>query len=45
MTSNVCQRGHRVRFTTTAAVVSELIEALGDKKLLRFHALSNALAS
>ena len=24
-----CQRGHRVRFTTTAALVSELIEALG----------------
>ncbi len=32
-----CQRGHRVRFTTTAALVSELIEARDDKKLLRFQ--------
>ena len=33
-----CQRGHRVRFTTTAsALVSELIEAHDEKKLLRFQ--------
>ncbi len=32
-----CQRGHRVRFTTTAALVSELIEAREEKKLLRFQ--------
>jgi DNA replication protein DnaC len=32
-----CQQGHRVRFTTTAALVSELIEARDDKKLLRFQ--------
>jgi chromosomal replication initiation ATPase DnaA len=32
-----CQRGHRVRFTTTAALVSELIEARHEKKLLRFQ--------
>jgi len=32
-----CQQGHRVRFTTTAAPVSELIEARDDKKLLRFQ--------
>ena len=31
------QQGHRVRFTTTAALVSELIEARDDKKLLRFQ--------
>jgi DNA replication protein DnaC len=29
-----CQRGHRVRFTTAAALVSELIEARDEKKLL-----------
>jgi len=34
-----CQRGHRVRFTTTAALVSELIEARDEKKLLRFQKL------
>ena len=32
-----CQRGHRVRFTTTAALVSERIEARDEKKLLRFQ--------
>jgi len=32
-----CQRGHRVRFTTAAALVSELIEARDDKHLLRFQ--------
>jgi len=32
-----CQRGHRVRFTTTAALVSELIEARDEKNLLRFQ--------
>jgi transcriptional regulator with XRE-family HTH domain len=31
------QRGHRVRFTTTAALVGELIEARDDKKLFRFQ--------
>jgi hypothetical protein len=32
-----CQRGHRVRFTTASALVSELIEARDEKKLLRFQ--------
>ena len=32
-----CQRGHRVRFTTAAVLVSELIEARDEKKLLRFQ--------
>jgi DNA replication protein DnaC len=32
-----CQRRHRVRFTTAAALVSELIEARDEKKLLRFQ--------
>ncbi|MGA7521274.1 MAG: ATP-binding protein, partial [Acidobacteriaceae bacterium] len=32
-----CQRGHRVRFTTTAALVGELIEARDERKLLRFQ--------
>jgi DNA replication protein DnaC len=32
-----CQRGHRVRFTTAAALVSELIEARDEKKLLRLQ--------
>jgi DNA replication protein DnaC len=32
-----CQRGHRVRFITAAALVSELIEARDEKKLLRFE--------
>src|SRR3954468_8235177 len=32
-----CQRGHRVRFTTTAALVGELIEARDEKELLRFQ--------
>ena len=33
-----CQRGHRVRFTTAAALVSELIEARdGEEELLRFQ--------
>jgi DNA replication protein DnaC len=31
---SACQRGHRVRFTTAAALVSELIEARADKHLL-----------
>ena len=31
------QRGHRVRFTTAAALVSELIEARDEKHLLRFQ--------
>jgi hypothetical protein len=31
------QREHRVRFTTTATLVSELIEARDEKKLLRFQ--------
>ena len=34
---SACQRGHRVRFTTAAALVSELIEARDDKHLLRFQ--------
>jgi len=32
-----CQRGHRVRFITAAALVSELIEARDEKHLLRFQ--------
>jgi DNA replication protein DnaC len=32
-----CQRGHRVRFLTAAALVSELIEARNEKSLLRFQ--------
>src|SRR6202050_1153970 len=32
-----CQQGHRVRFTTTAALVSELIEARDEKKLLHLQ--------
>ena len=32
-----CQRGHRVRFTTAAALVHELMEACDEKKLLRFQ--------
>ena len=32
-----CQRGHRVRFTTAAALVSELIEARDEKHLLRLQ--------
>src|SRR5450631_1191889 len=34
---SACQHGHHVRFTTTAALVSELIEARDEKKLLRFQ--------
>jgi DNA replication protein DnaC len=32
-----CHRGHRVRFATASALVSELIEAHDEKKLLRFQ--------
>jgi DNA replication protein DnaC len=32
-----CQRGHRVRFTTTAALVHELMESRDEKRLLRFQ--------
>lgn len=32
-----CQRGHRVRFTTTAALVSQLIEARDERKPLRYR--------
>jgi len=34
-----CQRGHRVRFTTAAALVSELIEVRDEKHLQRFQKL------
>jgi hypothetical protein len=34
---SACQHGHRVRFTTAAALVNELIEARDDRKLLRFQ--------
>jgi DNA replication protein DnaC len=34
-----CQRGHRVRFTTASALVSELIEARDEKKLLASYEL------
>jgi len=30
-----CQRGHRVRFTTAAAIVHEPLEAQDKKRLLR----------
>ncbi len=36
---SACQRGHRVRFTTAAALVSELIEARDEKHLMRFQKL------
>ena len=32
-----CQRGHRVRFTTAAAMVHELLEAKDEKRLLRYQ--------
>ena len=32
-----CQKGYRVRFTTAAALVNELLEARDDKRLLRFR--------
>jgi DNA replication protein DnaC len=32
-----CQRGHRVRFATAAALVHELLEARDEKRLLRFQ--------
>ncbi len=32
-----CQRGHRVRFTTAAALVHELMEARDERRLLRFQ--------
>jgi len=34
-----CQRGHRVRFTTASALVSELIEARDERHLQRFQKL------
>src|SRR2546425_11701623 len=34
-----CQRGYRVRFTTAAALVHELMEAKDEKRLLRFQKL------
>jgi DNA replication protein DnaC len=34
---SACQRGHRVRFTTAAALVGELIEARDEKQLRRFQ--------
>ncbi len=32
-----CQKGYRVRFTTAAALVNELLEARDDKRLLRLQ--------
>ena len=32
-----CQKSYRVRFTTAAALVNELLEARDDKRLLRFQ--------
>jgi len=32
-----CQHGHRVRFTTAAALVNELMEARDERKLLRYQ--------
>ena len=34
-----CQQGYRVRFTTAAALVNELLEARDEKRLLRFQKL------
>ena len=34
---SACQRGHRVRFTTAAAMVHELLEAKDEKRLLRYQ--------
>lgn len=34
---SACQRGHRVRFTTAAAIVHELLEAKDEKRLLRYQ--------
>ena len=34
---SACQRGHRVRFTTTAAMVHELMEAKDERRLLRYQ--------
>ena len=34
-----CQKGYRVRFTTTAALVQERMEAQDEKRLLRFQKL------
>jgi DNA replication protein DnaC len=34
---SACQRGHRVRFTTTAAMAHELLEAKDEKRLLRYQ--------
>ena len=34
---SACQRGHRVRFTTAAAMVHELLEARDEKRLLRYQ--------
>ena len=34
-----CQRGHRVRFTTAAALVHELMEARDERRLLRLQKL------
>ena len=34
-----CQKGHRVRFTTAASLVHELMEASDEKRLLRFQKL------
>jgi DNA replication protein DnaC len=34
---SACQRGHRVRFTTAAAMVHELLEAKDEKRLQRYQ--------
>ena len=34
---SACQRGHRVRFTTAAAMVHELLEARDEQRLLRYQ--------
>ena len=34
---SACQRGYRVRFTTAAAMVHELLEAKDEKRLLRYQ--------
>ena len=34
-----CQKGYRVRFTTAASLVHELMEAKDEKRLLRFQKL------
>ncbi len=38
-----CQKGYRVRFTTAASLVHELIEAKDEKRLLQYHHKQTAI--